>query len=82
MGENEESKSPEEERSENILSNEKLIALVKEKIAEKNEVIKEQQIQIQELQDKIASTEEEINSLMQGAKDREDLVKQLSEILE
>jgi predicted nuclease with TOPRIM domain len=65
-----------------LLSNEDLIALVKEKIDEKNEVIKEQQIQIQDLQDKVSNLEKENNKLKEGQKQREDLVKKISAMLE
>jgi septal ring factor EnvC (AmiA/AmiB activator) len=65
-----------------LLSNEELISLVKEKIEEKNEVIKEQQMQIQDLQDKLANIEKENKDLKEGKKQREDLVKKISAILE
>jgi len=64
------------------MTNEQLIALVKEKIQEKNEVITEQQLQIQELQEKITTLEEEIAQMKKAAAEREDLVSKLSEILE
>ena len=64
------------------MSAEQILAMVKEKIQEKNEVIKEQQMQIQELQDKNASLEGEVNSLRASAKEHEDLVKRISEVLE
>ncbi|MBN1902788.1 hypothetical protein JW926_15800 [Candidatus Sumerlaeota bacterium] len=68
--------------NENLLSNEDLIALVKEKIDEKNEVIKEQQMQIQDLQDKLANLEKENDKLKESQRQREELVKKISSILE
>jgi len=61
---------------------EQILSMVKEKIQEKNEVIKEQQIQIHDLQEKNLALEEEMNNLRKAAKEHEDLVKKISEILE
>jgi len=64
------------------MSADQILSLVKEKIQEKNEVIKEQQMQIQELQEKCSAVDEEINRLKQGAKEHEELVRKISEILD
>jgi len=64
------------------MSADQILSLVKEKIQEKNEVIKEQQIQIQELQEKCGALEEENNKLKIAAREHEDLVKKISEILD
>lgn len=75
--------APEEEKKASApMTNEQLIAMIKEKIEEKNEVIKEQQHQIQTLEEKILGMEEELASVKKAAQEREDLVKQLSQILE
>ena len=59
-----------------------ILAMVREKIQEKNEVIKEQQIQIQELQEKNSALDEEIDNLKKAAREHEELFKKISEILE
>jgi small-conductance mechanosensitive channel len=64
------------------VTNEQLIAMIKEKIEEKNEVIREQQIQMQELQDKVGELEQEVAATKKAKRDREELVKKISEILE
>ena len=69
------------EKNESI-TNEQLIAMIKEKIEEKNEVIREQQIQMQELQDKIGLLEQEVSAVKKTKQEHEDLVKKISEILE
>lgn len=75
--------APEEEKKASVpMTNEQLIAMIKEKMEEKNEVIKEQQHQIQTLEEKILGLEEKLESLNKASQEREDLVKQLSQILE
>jgi uncharacterized protein (DUF3084 family) len=56
--------------------------MIKEKIKEKNEVIREQQIQMQDLQDKIGQLEQEVSAVKKTKQDHEELVKKISEILE
>lgn len=75
--------APEEEKKASApMTNEQLIAMIKEKIEEKNEVIKEQQHQIQTLEEKILGMEEELVTMKKASQEREELVKQLSQILE
>ena len=75
--------APEEEKKASApMTNEQLIAMIKEKMEEKNEVIKEQQHQIQTLEEKIVGMEEELSSMKKASQEREDLVAQLSQILE
>jgi len=71
------------------LSNEEIIQRVQEKLTEKNEVIREQLIQLQQkeesLQEKdrrIQELEAKIAALEQGAGSRDDLIKRLNEVLE
>ena len=70
------------EKKNESISNEQLIAMIKEKIEEKNEVIREQQIQMQELQDKIGELELEVSAVKKTKQEHEELVKKISEILE
>ena len=75
----------EREKSEGInpgMTPDQILAMVKEKIQEKNEVIKEQQIQIQELQEKNSALDEEIEKLKKSAQEFEELYKKISEVLE
>ncbi len=70
------------EESMAAMTNDDLIAMVREKIGEKDEVIKEQQIQIQELQEQVNKLDAEMGDLKKAEYDREELVKNLSAILE
>ena len=63
-------------------SNEDLVAKIQEKMSEKNEIIKEQQIQIQELQTKLQDFELQMEGLQKKASTHDDLVQRLSEVLE
>ena len=77
-----EQKADAPEKKSGLMTNEQLIAMIKEKIEEKNEVIREQQIQMQGLQDKVSELEQEISSVKKTRQEHEDLVKKISEILE
>jgi len=77
-----EQKANASEKKNEPITNEQLIAMIKEKIEEKNEVIREQQIQMQELQDKIGELELEVAAVKKTKQEHEELVKKISEILE
>jgi len=62
------------------VSNDQIVNFVQEKIAEKNEVIREQQLQIQDLQQKIAGLEQLLDAAHHQATDRDELFKKISAI--
>ncbi len=78
------------------ITNEEIVKLVQEKIAEKNEVIREQQLQIQDLQQQLAERDEALNALRaqladaqkqlaevrEQAADREELYRKLAEVVD
>jgi len=64
------------------VTNDQIVSFVQEKLAEKNDVIREQQLQIQDLQQKIAALEQELLNVQAHAADREELLKKLSAIVD
>ena len=64
------------------LNNEQVVEMIKEKIDEKNEVIKEQQLQIQDLENQILELQERLEGHQKAADERDALVESISEALE
>ena len=64
------------------ISNEEIIKKVLAKMAEKDEIIKEQQLQIQGLQTTIQDLESKLKQAESSAASHDDLLTRLSEVLD
>ena len=64
------------------MTNEDIIQLVKKKIVEKDEVIRDQMRQIQELESQILDLQERLNAAEKGGAARQQLISGITQILE
>ena len=64
------------------VNGDEIVKLVQEKIAEKNEVIKEQQMQIQDLSQRIAELEQSLVEAREQASNQEDLYRKIASIVD
>jgi peptidoglycan hydrolase CwlO-like protein len=65
-----------------ITSSGELIQKIQAKMAEQNEVIREQQIQIHEHQEKISELEQKIQELTTAENERNEMLSKLAELVE
>jgi hypothetical protein len=64
------------------ISTEEIIKVVKEKLAQKTNVIREQQAQIQDLENQILELQQQLTDCRKSAQEHDMLVKGLAEILD